>query len=98
MNLQDLINVEEKLLQYECDNKFKMNFNEYIELNEYLNKIGKITTQYFLLIEQYDKELLKSGLTEVEYKNLLTEYNTKLLNENIILDINIDSLMEKYEK
>lgn len=98
MILQDLINIEEKLLQYECDNKFNMSFNEYIELNEYLNKIGKITTQYFLLIEQYDKELLKSGLTEVEYKNLLTEYNTKLLNENIILDINIDSLMEKYEK
>lgn len=98
MILQDLINIEEKLLQYECDNKFNMSFNEYIELNEYLNKIGKITTQYFLLIEQYDKELLKSGLTEVEYKNLLTEYNIKLLNENIILDINIDSLIEKYEK
>ena len=99
MTLQELINFEEKCLQFEVNNKFNMSFNDYIEFNKYLNEIGKITTQYFQLIEQFDKELIKNGLTKEEYRNVLTQYNDKLLNENVTCDTHqCVNLIEKYEK
>lgn len=99
MTLQELINFEEKCLQFEVNNKFNMSFNDYIKFNKYLNEIGKITTQYFQLIEQFDKELIKNGLTKEEYRSVLTQYNDKLLNENVICDTHqCVNLIEKYEK
>ena len=51
------------------------------------------------LIEQFDKELIKNGLIKEEYRNILTQYNDKLLNENVICDTHqCVNLMEKYEK
>ena len=98
MTLQELINLEEKLLQYECDNKFNMNFDDYIKLNNVLKEVGNITTQYFMLIEQYDKELLKNGLTKETYKKQLTDYNQNMLNQNVELKNELLTFLNEFNK
>ena len=98
MTLQELINLEEKLLQYECDNKFNMNFDDYIKLNNVLKEVGNITTQYFMLIEQYDKELLKNGLTKETYKKQLTDYNQNMLNQNVELKNELLTFLYEFNK
>lgn len=98
MTLRELINIEEKLLQFENDNKFKVNFNDYIALINCLKNIDEITSNYFLLMEDYDIELQKLGMTLDEYKNTLKEYNDKLLNSNVECEVeNGLNIIEKYQ-
>lgn len=97
MKLQELIDFEEQLLTFEDKHKFDVDFNDYVLLNECLNKIGKITTTYFFLIEEFDLTLNKSGITKKEYEKILTEYNDKLLNSEVNCEIqNGLNIIQKY--
>ncbi|MBR6517581.1 MAG: hypothetical protein IKT40_12190 [Bacilli bacterium] len=97
MKLQELINIEEKLLNFENENKFNMEFNDYVILNEELNNIGNITSNYFSLMEDYHKNILKKGLVIDTMKELLKEFNEKLLNSNVEYDtFKTMELMNKY--
>lgn len=93
--LTELMKIEEKLLLFEQDNKFLIDFNNYLVLEKYIKKIGFITSKYFLLVNEYNK----SELNDVEYeekKKKLTDYNEKLLNSEI--DYDVDEVYEFMEK
>lgn len=83
MTLQDLINEENILLEFEEKNKFKISFNDYIELNHLLDEIGEITNLYFIYIKDYFNS---HKCTEQE----LEAFNKQLLNEEI--NFNFDKI------
>ena len=51
-DLNELIEIEEKLLKFEETDKFLIKFDVYIKLEKYLDEIGYITNKYFSLIKE----------------------------------------------
>lgn len=97
MNLQDLMHFEEKLLLCEYNNKFTMNFSDYIVLDNFLKEVENITNLYFQLIDDYKKKINKENIDNSERYNKLKSYNEKLLNEEVFFNFNpYKEFMEKY--
>lgn len=97
MNLQDLMHFEEKLLLCEYNNKFTMNFSDYIVLDNFLKEVENITNLYFQLIDDYKKKINKENIDNSERYNKLKSYNEKLLNEEVFFNFNpYEEFMEKY--
>ena len=86
MLLNKLIKIEESLLRFEAENKYKISFDEYIKLNKLLKEIGEITTNYFILMKEYDAKLQNDNFDEIKRKEALIDYNNKLLASNIYIN------------
>lgn len=87
MILQDLINLEEQWLIFKNEKKFDLSFNQYITLQKKIKEIGEITNHYFELMKEYNIFLQKQNLSVEEHKQKLSEYNEKLLNSPISIEI-----------
>lgn len=97
MTLQELMNFEEKLLLCEYNNKFTMEFSDYIILDNFLTDVEKITNLYFHLIDQYKKHLNKENINNEKRIELLNIFNQKLLKEKINFDFTkYDNFITKY--
>lgn len=99
MKLIDVIKIEEKLLIFEEKYKHNIEFQDYINLSNCLNNIGNITSVYFSLIESYNDFINKTEIDMDKIKQMLSEYNNKLLNSSIQCEISLGvDIMNKYEK
>lgn len=87
MTINELIQIEEKLLYVETNQKFNMDFDEYLLLIKTLKEIGEITHQYFTLMKEYDIYLKTQDINLDERRKLLTEFNNKTLNTNVQISI-----------
>lgn len=87
MTVQELIKIEEQLLYFETINKFDLNFNDYLLLMKTLKEIGEITSQYFILVKEYDIYLQKQNVNIDKRREMLVQYNEKILNTDINIQI-----------
>lgn len=96
MLLKEIKELEYKLLLLE-QNVLNINFTDYLTIENYLDKIGKITLNYINYMEKYSKLIDKNNI-----KEKLIEKNNQLLNTEIQLNSqeleNIQKLLEKYTK
>lgn len=90
--LKELITIEEKLLKFEKNDKFLINFNVYIKLEKYLDEIGYITDKYFSLLKQYNEQLTKQELNFDEKSRMLYNFNEEKLETKI--DYNVDDVKQ----
>lgn len=90
--LKELITIEEKLLKFEKNDKFLINFNVYIKLEKYLDEIGYITDKYFSLLKQYNEQLTKQELNFDEKSRMLYDFNEEKLETEI--DYNVDDVKQ----
>ena len=98
MKLEELIKLEEKLMNYEISNKFLINFNDYMNLIRILRNIGEVTTNYFILMKEYDNKLKNDEISNEERKKKLIDFNNNLLSTEIELDYNsINNFITKYD-
>ena len=70
MTIQDVINVEKKLLTIQDEYRFKLDMGELIQLNQYVKQIGEITSYYFNTLYEFSKTI-KSIDELKEYKEKL---------------------------
>lgn len=91
-NLNELMDIEEKLLKFEKTDKFLMDFNEYIKLEKFLDEIGYITDKYFSLLKEYDEKLTKQELNIDAESRIMNNFIEKSLNSEI--DYNINDVKE----
>lgn len=97
MILSELIKYEESLMKFEMSSKFLIDFNDYIKLLKLLKEIGEITTNYFILMKEYDIKLKNENLSKEKRKEKLIEFNDKLLNSSIEFnEKNIIFFIDKY--
>ena len=75
IKVKDLMALERLLLEIDNRFKFQLRFSEVIELNEFLEEIGKITDLFFSL---QDEHFRKFGDSDA-----LTEYHEKLMEEEV---------------
>lgn len=92
ISLNELINVEEKLLKFEETDKFLINFNVYIKLEKYLEEIGYITNCYFSLLKEYEEKLIKQELNYEAMSRILEGFIEQTLNTDI--EYNIEEVKE----
>mgnify|MGYP003301627001 CR=1 FL=1 len=87
MTVQELIKIEEQLLCFETINKFDLNFNDYLSLTKTLKEIGEITHQYFILVKEYDIYLQTQNVNIDKRREMLVQYNEKILHTDINIQI-----------
>ena len=99
MILQELMHFEEKLLLCEYQHRFTMPFQDYITLDKFLTNVENITNLYFQLIDEYKKSINKENITNEERLNKLTDFNQKILNEDVMFDFQpYQEFIDKYIK
>lgn len=93
VKIVDLMTIERLLLEINLRYKFDLDFCEAYSLHSYLTSVGKITSYFFLIQEEFhnkynDKELLK-------------EYHDKLINGHVKFEVDgiiefIEGITDKY--
>jgi hypothetical protein len=87
MLVKEIIHLEESLLNCKCKFEFKMPFDDYIILDEIINKVENITNLYFTLVMDYEKSLDKKQYSLEERKKMIMDFNQKILNQKINVDL-----------
>ena len=96
ITLKELIDIEEKLLQFEEKEKFHLSFDVYIKLQRHLEKIGWITDKYFSLVNEYKDSLKERDLCLETYFRLIDNFMEQHLDTKIDFDISkIKKFMNK---
>lgn len=89
-DLNELIEIEEKLLKFEETDKFLIKFDVYIKLEKYLDEIGYITNKYFSLIKDYRDILTKQDLNFDAKSRIIENFKEQQFNSKI--EYNIDEV------
>lgn len=89
-DLNELIEIEEKLLKFEETDKFLIKFDVYIKLEKYLDEIGYITNKYFSLIKNYRDILTKQNLNFDAKSRIIENFKEQQFNSKI--EYNIDEV------
>ena len=89
-DLNELIEIEEKLLKFEETDKFLIKFDVYIKLEKYLDEIGYITNKYFSLIKDYRDILTKQDLNFDAKSRIINNFKEQQFNSKI--EYNIDEV------
>lgn len=89
-DLNELIEIEEKLLKFEETDKFLIKFDVYIKLEKYLDEIGYITNKYFSLIKNYRDILTKQDLNFDAKSRIIENFKEQQFNSKI--EYNIDEV------
>ena len=93
LKIENLIEIEERLLMVVEREKFTTEFNDYVLASLLSKKIGEITNLFFSYLDDYDEFLIKQNtLTREERKNKLIEMRDKLLNSEV--DFNPENYIE----
>lgn len=90
ITLKELMIIEEKLLKFESENKFSINFNVYVKLEKYLDEIGYITDKYFSLLNKYNDKINKQEVNFETKSKLLYNFNEDKLKTEI--EYNVDNV------
>lgn len=89
-DLNELIEIEEKLLKFEETDKFLIKFDVYVKLEKYLDEIGYITNKYFSLIKDYRDILTKQDLNFDAKSRIIENFKEQQFNSKI--EYNIDEV------
>ena len=73
ITVKDLITLERLLLEIDSRFKFQLKFAEVIELNKFIEEIGKITDLFFSLQEEYYKKFGDNGSLSVYHDRLMDD-------------------------
>ena len=85
LSLRHILQLEERVLMVLDKEKFTISFNELLQLENFSEKLGKISNLYFINIKEYDTNLLGENLTKEKHKDMLTQYNETLLKSKVRL-------------
>lgn len=75
ITVKNLMILERLLLEIENRFKFQLRFAEVIELNGFIEEIGKVTDLFFTLQEEHYRKFSDN--------NALSEYHEKLMNDKV---------------
>ena len=78
IKLKELMVLERILLEFDVKYKFELDFGDAYKLHTYLNKVGKITSYFFLIQDEFYKKYNDT--------DKLKEYHNKLINDSIEFD------------
>ena len=78
IKLNDLMGLEKLLLEIDIKYKFGLSFNDVYMLHIYLSNVGKITSYFFLIQDEFYKKYNDT--------DKLKEYHNKLINDSIEFD------------
>lgn len=88
IKLNDLMGLERLLLEIDVKYKFDLSFNDVYMLHMHLGKVGKITSYFFLIQDEFYKKYNDT--------DKLKEYHNKLINDSIEFDY--DDIIKFIEK
>jgi hypothetical protein len=88
IKLNDLMALERLLLEIDVKHKFDLSFNEVYSLYTHLKNVGKITSYFFLIQDEFYKKYGDS--------DKLKEYHDRLMNDTI--EIDYDDIVQFIEK
>lgn len=95
ITIKDIILLEKRFLEFENDYKFVITLDELFILEEYINKIGRITSIYFNV--QFEFSRAHEDKDEVQkYHDKLTDCELKYDFSDAIEFIN--NMCDKYKK
>lgn len=78
ITVKNLMTLERFLLEIDNRFKFQLRFAEVIELNKFLEEVGKITDIFFSLQDEHFKKFNDS--------EALSEYHDKLMNDVVMIN------------
>lgn len=78
ITVKNLMILERLLLEIESRFKFQLRFAEVIELNGFIEEIGKVTDLFFTLQEEHYRKFSDN--------DALSEYHEKLMNDKVKMD------------
>jgi hypothetical protein len=78
IKLNDLMGLERLLLEIDIKYKFDLSFNDVYMLHRYLGNVGKITSYFFFIQDEFYKKYNDT--------DKLKEYHNKLINDSIEFD------------
>ena len=82
--MKNIMEVEKQLLIInESDKKYTLSMTDLYKLKTYIDKVGEITNLYF----ETQVEYLNRVKCEENYEELLIEYNKKLYNSLVDIDL-----------
>jgi hypothetical protein len=84
IKLNDLMGLERLLLEIDIRYKFDLSFNDAYLLYEYLKNVGRITSYFFLIQDEFYQKY--------NDKDKLKEYHDRLLNDS--LEFNYNGIVE----
>lgn len=94
ITIKEIIEIECLLLMIEDKYKFKITFSNALKLDEMLEEIGKYSNKYFMLMNEYPKELANTipNMEQATINLYVKLYNDKILAEELDINVN-DSLL-----
>ena len=78
ITVKNLMILDRLLLEIESRFKFQLRFAEVIELNGFIEEIGKVTDLFFTLQEEHYRKFSDN--------DALSEYHEKLMNDKVKMD------------
>ena len=76
LSLRHILQLEERVLMVLDKEKFTISFNELLQLENFSEKLGKISNLYFINIKEYDSNLLGENLTKEEYEACFSDFKS----------------------
>lgn len=94
IKISELMVIERFLLEIDVRFKFMLDFGKALKLHDYLKDVGRITSYYFLIQEEFQKKY-----NDIEK---LKEYHEKIANSEIEYNVSeiirfIESINEEYK-
>ena len=89
ITVSNLMILERLLLEIDARLKFEMNFGDAYTLHKLLNEVGRITSNAFLIQDDYHKKLNK--------KKKLKEYHKMVMDSEITTDTDYRDIIEFIE-